>query len=200
MDSVADRASIALQFFSRSSCFGQFQRDTTFSSASGKMHSVTLKYRLIRITEETGQISHFKNALLFNHAPTAKNKYEQIASRVPVSHLVWVKVTCTIRKIYIVTMFCGYFLFKLRKYCLELHRYENEKTKQNKVHINMLFKSNMPLWKIKGRRVSNALNHPQARTSLLKQSWPTASITRVGWKPCYATLSLSNPNQNRHLY
>lgn len=37
MDSVADRASIALQFFSRSSCFGQFQRDTTFSLASRKM-------------------------------------------------------------------------------------------------------------------------------------------------------------------
>lgn len=53
MDSVADRASIALQFFSRSSCFGQFQRDTTFSSAPEEMHVVTLKHSLLDWADES---------------------------------------------------------------------------------------------------------------------------------------------------
>ena len=116
-----------------------------------------------RITQQTECMS-LKNHYtpLSSHTPTAKNKYEQITSRVQVSHLVQNSiVTCSVSTYYL-----------------------NE---CNAVHINMLFMSSMPN-KIKGRQISNALNHPQAQTSLLKQSWPKASITRVGWKPCYATL------------
>lgn len=53
--------------------------------------------------------------LLITHAPTAKNKYEQLASRIPVSHLVWVTATCIVCKMCIVTIFWESFIFKRRK-------------------------------------------------------------------------------------
>lgn len=68
-----------------------------------------------RITEQTERISRLKiTTLLFTHAPTSKNKkYEQIASSVPVSHLVWVKATCTVHARYINTNDVLWY-FKLR--------------------------------------------------------------------------------------
>lgn len=54
---------------------------------------------------------------------------------------------------------------------------------------------------LKNKKVgeSNSLNHPQAQTSFAGIVKANGSISGVGWEPCYATLSFSYPNQDRHL-